>query len=478
MTTIKSSCTGILVSNYNPHFIEQSNKLTMINVGSVFTINDKKYILSCHHCIKNSYNNIFNKQYECSLVCMSAELELGLLSIETDNIECNLLSDFDLTLNSFRNTTKFNIETCDIDSYVKTKICILENINCTFYDIIYSNHLSLNMPKMPFIRVTLNNTYTDISQLSGISGSIVRSGTNAIIGIVSSIIDSYVYIIPSYCILKFLNEFKSTNHFNGISGLVGQFNLCAFDQNELRSNLPYGILVSNTYGIKSNLLKNDIILEVGGQPIDGNGKIYDKVIKLSLEFNLYFSLNYPCGETVILKIARLKKGSNTEYKEKNITIESRSLNSMKYIPIEFNKKIFEFANMKFIELSEDIINHYLNLGINTGLSVADKYIDNPYRHTENFIVILTDIDKTKLVSRLRKTVTNIGLPLVPIKNKQYSFTIIKKINSNKITCLDDFVKYTNQEGHNEIIIDAIIDSFGKIVIHVKNGDIVNIVKGK
>ena len=121
MTTIKSSCTGILVSNYNPHFIEQSNKLTMINVGSVFTINDKKYILSCHHCIKNSYNNIFNKQYECSLVCMSAELELGLLSIETDNIECNLLSDFDLTLNSFRNTTKFNIETCDIAAMYKAE---------------------------------------------------------------------------------------------------------------------------------------------------------------------------------------------------------------------------------------------------------------------------------------------------------------------------------------------------------------------
>lgn len=486
---------GILMAQCYQNIIkpdDHTKKITQVNIGNIFEINDNKFVLSCYHCIKNAYSTTLvlgnNKSYECSVVSTAPELELGLLSISNQEKETGnmfTLDSFDVSLSGFKENQVFKIGTCDINKYIgssrinKTNEINKMDLECTFYDIIQSSHISLNMPKMPFIRVNLNDKYNDISQLSGISGSIVRlANNNKIIGIVSSIIDTHVYIIPSCCIVRFLSEFKQTGQFKGISSLVLQYNACMFDPHELPSNSIYGIFVNNTYGIKSNLLKNDVIIQINGNPITVNNKIYDKSAKTFFDFNVYVALNFKCGDQIPLKIARLKKGSQQEYKEKDIIIDARSLNSTKYIPIEFNRKTYEFANMTFIELSEDIINHYIDLGIFTGKSINDKYIDTPYRNTENnFVVVMINIDKSKLSSKLKKTVAQIGLPLVPIQNRQYSFTIIKKINGNNVSCIEDLIK---NSGNNttDVIMNASIESYGKLNMTIKNGDIISIIKGK
>ena len=401
----------LLFSNKEP-----KNDLIKFNIGTIFRINDKKYVLTCNHCTKNSYDQVLimhNAVYKCSTMCVAPELELALLTINDDNeankLEYNTIDDFDFSLNKFRDNHTFNIDSVDIDEYIKTKRCNRIKLTGFFHDIIQESHntISLNVPPIPYIRMTLGNKYTDISQLSGLSGSIVRNGTK-IIGIISSVIESYLHVIPVYSIARFLNEFKETSGHRGICTLVGQYNSCRFEPDELKSKLIYGIHVTNTYGIKNNLIKGDVILQINGQPTNIDRKIYDPIIGISIDFNVFVAMNFLADRLIPLKVARLKKGSVTEYKEKDILVKAKPLDLMKYIPIEFNKKVYEFAHMKFIELSEDIINHYLNLGIMTGLSVGEEYIDCPYRNTESFVVILIDIDKSTLPTKLRKIVNNIG----------------------------------------------------------------------
>lgn len=464
--------TGILTAECYQNIIEfsdQPRKVTCINTGNVFELNDNKFVLTCYHCIKNSHNNKLlmseNKSYSSSIISTSPELELGLLQLDNINHFAYNINDF--ITSPLENSQIFTIETYDIDEYIKSKRCIPLNIDCTFHDIIQSSHLSLNIPKMPFIRVILNRKYNDISQLSGISGSIVKSH-DKIIGIVSSIIEKYVYIIPSHTIIRFLTEFISTNNFKGITPLTIQYKTCIFDNNELPSKAIYGILVTNTYGIKNALLKNDIIIEINHIQLNVNNIN-------NMDFNTYIILNFKSGENIPLKIARLKKKSTHEYNEKDIIIQARSLDSIKYIPMEFNNKVYEFSHMIFIELSEDIINYYVDLGIFTGQSVKDKYIDTPYHNSESKIIIMININKTQLLPKIKKIVTDIGLPIVPIKNKQCSFTIVKKINGNVIDNLEDLIKYINNDS---TVINMNIDGYGKLNINIKDQNIISIIKAK
>ncbi len=461
---------SILVSDAYQGIIDKK-RITNINVGNIFEINDNKFVLTCYHCIRKSYNNTLflkNESYKCNVHSINPELELGLLSFEKCDLNNSYkMSDFEIPF--CRENRKFTIKTFDIDLYVKTKAIKNIDISCSFHDILLSSHVSLNSPKMPFIRVTLDGNYNDISQLSGISGSIITNDKDKIIGIVSSIIELYVYIIPSYVITKFL-----ANYSPSVSFLPIQYNACIFEQDELPSKQIYGIYINNLYGIKSKLLKNDIIIQIDNNNICEGNTIYDKNIDYPLDFNTFIALNIKCNDTIKMKVARLQKGS---YKEKEIMVEIKALDKIKYIPIESNNKIFKFANMTFIELSEDTINYYIDLGIFTGKSVKDKYIESPFRLTESFVVILIDIDKKKVSSKIKQTMVQLGLPIVPIipiQNKQYSYTVIKKINNNPILTLDDLVKYSNEK----CIINAHIESYGKLNITVKNDEIISIIKGK
>jgi len=469
---------GILESLCHQNIIQSNRPIVKkINSGTIFRINDKNFILTCYHCINNSYDNTWilaNNKYKCSVVCTAPELELGILSIDDklpyhiyDELECSFLNLKD---------QKLTIEMTNIDKYLNSGKCSKINMTCTFQDIVQSGHLSLNIPKMPFIRITLNKKINDISQLSGMSGSVIKSKRGKIIGIISSVIDTYIYVVPSIIIKRFIDEFKINNHFKGICPLAIKYSPCMFDPHELKSKSIYGILITNNYGIKNNLLKNDVIVQINEKSIDKYSRIYDFNTKSLIDFNVYIMLNFQYGSQIPLKIARLKKGSTTIYKEKDIILDARTLNSLKYIPIESNKKIYEFANMKFIELSEDIINYYIDSEIITCKSIGDKYIDTPYRNANNYVVIMFDIDKTQLYLEIKETVTDIGLPITPIKDKQFSFTVIKKINNNIINSIEDVIR--NTSNIDDVIINAKIHDYGKLNIVVRNNNITNIVKRK
>jgi len=159
---------------------------------------------------------------------------------------------------------------------------------------------------------------------------------------------------------------------------------------------------------------------------------------------------------------------NNDYKKKKITLRARPLFSLKYIPISFNNNLYEYKGLIFAELSEDIINNYINVGIYIGMSVADYYLTKPYRSEIEYLIILVDINKTTLNNNLLKSINELELPLIN-NNKSYSIPYITKVNKKKVCTLDELKII--MESNNDNIIKLDVHNSNKLKIVIKNNEI-------
>jgi hypothetical protein len=450
------------------------------SVGNIFNINNRKLVLTCFHSINNGYKfNIYNarNKFECGIDNISDELELGLLNIGlAKNINCYSLDDLILSKKIDKN---LYIKSIDINKYCKTKKVEEIKLKCKFKEIFNSNKdkiTSLNLPDIPIITVMLDKQYDDVSELNGISGSLLMSN-NKVIGMVTLILNSLIYIIPSYVIHRFLTEIRDTNEFNGICTLVGNFTSCCFNKDDRSTDPINGIIVDETYDINYNqyryklpnqclnIKKGDIIFELNGLEINNEMCVYDSNFGGWIDFRTYISLNYMCGETINLKIMRLMVKKN-DYKEKKINILARPLHSMKYIPLSFNRNIYELDGFIFAELSEDIINNYLNMGIIIGTSVSEYYIEKPYRSETEMILVLIDINKSNLSDDILDNINNFHLPLININEKKYSIPYISKINKKKIMNIESLIKFVEEK--ENFTINLNVKNAKNIKLVIKN----------
>ena len=438
-------------------------KIMNINSGNIFMINNKIHIITCFHCVKNTreqYIVIDNNEYRCKIKCVSDELELACLEIldyESKKQTYFTLNDLSTDLESVNKNVTIN--SYNIDDYCINKKLNRLNINCTIMELLDSQRdstKSINMPIMPRYLVKLGREFSDIDELSGLSGSIViNNENNKIIGIVSAVENSLINVIPSGILLRFLNEIKLTNNFIGLCSLVGKFTECNFTKEDSNERV-YGYIVDNTYDINynnygyklqnqvyMNLRKGDIIIEVNDIKLDNRFKLYDNQVKYNLDLTTYIALNFMCGEKIPIKIMRSKKNNPHDYKEKKIIIFSRPLHSMRYISLTFNNDIVNIEGFIFVELSEDIINNYMNMGIYIGKSFAEYYLINPYRNNNESVIILLDIDKTNIDNNIKNVINEAGFPLIHISERLYGMAMISKVNKKKINTISEFKEITN-----------------------------------
>lgn len=484
---IKAHTTSHLLT-YPLTLSNKNKKILCSSIGNIFNIDNTNYILTCFHCIKNTQKQTFrcgDIEYDCKINSVSDELELALLTItNTNDIGKDMFTLTDLNCDANVDQSSLYIKTITIKG---SKII---NLECSFDDFKQSNKnniTSLNLPQLPFITVVLTKNYSDISELSGISGSLLMSD-NKVLGIVSGIKNSVVYVIPSYIIMRFLTEIKTTKVFNGLCTLVGKFNNCDFttplglDNHEI----TYGVFVDDTLNINynnygyvtnetvyGNLKKQDIIVKINDISITKTGCIFDSRLNKLIDFKTYIALNYTCGNPIQLHIMRFSKTTN-EHKPKKIMIRARPLHSLKYIPITFNNNVFDYNGFIFVELSEDILNIYMDTGIFVGQSIMEYYLEKPYRSDTEYVIALIDIQRKSLNKELLSNITKAGLPLKFIQNKSYSIPYISKLNNKKIKTLAEFKDILlqtpdmdpNIDGTNTIILK--VHRSNNIKITIKN----------
>jgi hypothetical protein len=447
---------------------QENKKILYRSTGNIFNISNTDYVLTCFHCIKNTTLQMFNN-IECKICFVSDEMELALLSINSKPINGFATTDLHCDLNI--ETEKLEIVTSN--KKLKCKFNSIQNDK--------NNMASLNLPILPFITVTLIKSYTDISELAGISGSLLMSNKR-ILGMVTAIKKSIVYVIPSCVIAKFINEIKLYGKLGGLCTLIGKFTKCNF-MTESKTKV-HGICVEDTLNINyngypydnndvigNNLKREDVIIKVNELPIDKEGSIYDSQLNKAINFRTYIAFNYACGNFIQLQIMRMSQ-TKKEHKLKKIIIRARPLNSLKYIPITFNNYAYNYKGLIFVELSEDIINDYLESGIFVGQSVGKYYLDKPYRSDSSYVIALIDIKKKQLNNELVNSINRIGLPLINTKAKFYSIPYVSKLNNKKVNTLAEFEKV--METNSEITIKMHVNESHNIKIIIKNRDVCEI----
>lgn len=418
-----------------------------ISIGNLFMVNDKIYTLTCNHCIKNTVNHEFifnNKIFSCTLKIFSEELELALLEIHGLKISTDLLNINDLDLKIQTSDTKMILYTLNIDDYIEHQQCNPMAIECFNYRMVYKKMESLNIPELPSILMQAS-IITEMD-MHGMSGSLIFAN-GKILGMLSNIKNSDMYVIPSRTIYRFLMEFIKTNNFVGLCTIVGDTQIIEFETDEGKQ--LKGIHILNTLNIDynnypytqnrskcSNFKLDDIIINIDNKEIVEDGKVYDDFLQTYINYQSYISLNYICGDEIKFNIMRCVNIKLSDYKEQKLLIRARPLNSIKYIPLMSTNNIFTYNGLVFGIINENIIKEYNNVGINIGYSLREYYINNPYRNEQLDVIVLLDINKNGLDKKIIEKIDSIGLPVHHISEKEYAIPVIKKINKHKITSLE------------------------------------------
>lgn len=478
-------------------FIKQARgQVIKFSIGFIFTIKKKPFIITCYHGVKNSLNiKLFhkNKKYNGCIHTYSDELDIALLSIDKTldvdlkkTIKSSGLKYFDLNI---LNKSKSKIFTINIDKFInkkKTNVDFDFDVNfieCEIMNIKLEKYNSLNLPHMPYINVKIKNDYDDISELNGLSGSLVIND-NKIIGMVSNakVDNSQISLIPTFIFKRFINEIEINKTFQGVCTIVGKFSICEYKNENIKYN---GIYVEDCYDINynnfdfikkeslmvgRNLKTGDIIYEINNKFLNDKGEIYDDNIKISINYQTYISLNYKCGDLIPLKI--LRERNVNDYREKILNVKARPISSLKYIPVSFNNFTLNHKGFVFMEVSEDLIDKCRKNGIDICKSIFNQYCLKPYRNEKKHIIVLIDIERDKINEYCLEQIDKIGLPFVNNNNnEEYDLAVVRKFNKRKVNTLESLKTLIKKEIEFTIYM-GIRD---KIKIKFINGDVSMIV---
>lgn len=485
MSINKPLC-GIIQAETNTDFInyplsscQENKKITLLNIGNIVFINNRYYIITCYHCVKNTLNitiQIKDNRYKCYLEYFSDEFDLALLIInEYKGDHIIKPDDFvtDLTGKSY--IKGLDISTFQRHKKIKDKIYNCKEINLITNNSVHTSNVSYNLPKIPYISVQIQEDIDDIHELQGISGSFLMNKNKKILGIINRVENSSIHAISTSTIQRFINEIEKTGNFKGICTLVGRYASCEYvpdHESQRKGNAlyvedcmdinynNYNYNDNNTY---MNIRNGDLIIEVNGHKIDDHGMIDGS----NIDMQTYIAMNFFCGSIIPLKILRCKNNNN-DYKEKKINIRARPLSSMKYISVSFNK-LYNYHGLILVELSEDMINYYRDIGVTIGYSFRKNYIDNPYRNNlDEKIIVLINLDKKNLNKKTTEKINKLGLPLIKIE-KDYTLAVLNKVNKKKINNVDELINIVKDNRDNTLYFS--INDREKFKIEIKNDKI-------
>ena len=255
-------------------------------------------------------------------------------------------------------------------------------------------------------------------------------------------------VISSVCILRCLNEFFNTGKFNGLCNIIANISYCEFEND--KNIKQYGLLINENYNIDYNntskntsqIKINDVIVNIDHNNILENGNIYDNEFKCLVPYSVFVALHYKTNDRMTINL--LRETNKDDLDEKTINIYTRSVNSAKYIPKfnVLNTYIYDEINcdgIKFMTLSEDILDIYINNNIRLSNDILKHYEETPYRNSDQCIVFINDIDRN-MAKKVLSKINDYNLPLKLI-NTQYTIPIVTKINKKPIVNMETLKSY-------------------------------------
>jgi hypothetical protein len=484
--------TVIINTTTNSHDMMPWRDLNFISArecGTLLTINEKTYILTCFHGVKNahtitirSFEKKFNKKishYQITKIVLPTTAkqhhlpEFDLTLIELDKIYKTALN-LDMFDNIYPTVGEdlrlIMYDTKRIDQKIqidrKEKICKVIKID-------YDNLSSYHRTKIPYIYLSSESIIKEYPDLGGISGSLIINKKNKIIGIVSNIQqpENLLMIIPSYNCYRLIQEIISRGQTDGICSIVGKSGPIIGNKNYKSGHMiikSYGV----NYGSALNGIKdNDIITKIDNLDVNNFGQVFDSNCNSHIRLPAYIALNYITNSVINLEIQRSINGSI--WSQLKIPITLRPINSTTYLPDIFNGKYYEIQGLIFVELSEDLIDYLEDININL-IGVVEKYRKySPYRNHNQKAIALIDINKNHMTKAEYELVTKHGLPYRRVLRRDFNIAIVTRIGTKKISTLDimreTFEKICAEE--NKCNIYVVLSEFIKMNIVLENKQI-------
>ncbi len=439
-------------------------------LGTVVNLKNGSYVLTCFHGIRNAYElSIYKlgtrcKKYTVSKIIPACELDLALLKI--DNYDDSFLDahKFVTSYPNIKSNLMFYIKEIGKNSRV-SRLC-----HCRVEEISNEKQVSFNVPDMPIVSVKLLDT---IDEFNGISGACVFDKNGYVSGVISNIKDitKLLSIVPSVSILRLFTEVDEYDDFLGLCTLVLS---SKFDKEQ------NGHLVVNSYDINynnniytkkpdilgSNLRKHDIIQSVNGYQFDQKTGLL-AINDLQIPFETYLALNCKNDDDMHIKIYRQSKKKS---ECKDLKIKARPLNTLRYVHILEENKYVEYAGITFVELSEELLDLYKNMGIRLSGSILKYYVRTPFRNSNAKVIVMLDVDRTKLSDKILAKFDEIGLPLINVNAQQYYVPQLTKINNKKILDMSMLNDVLNDvlSSNSKFVANFILSSKQKIKLTISD----------
>ena len=407
-------------------------------------------IVTCGHVIRNTTKiygfKIINKgtsaiKFELDILVDAIEFDVAILKPKNNLLATKSFSnpltinDLELTIPNINDKIKvLAMDTIDDEKniFYKTNISnwLVKNISI---EQIHSN----NIPESVLIDISPDNLFESIIiNYNGLSGSPCFNSNNKIIGLIGleptnkDIFDDIeINLFPSMIIYRVIKEYINNGMYNGVCTLY--FDYIKLDEVN-RVNGVNGIQVTNTYSIlyensKSKLKKGDILLEVSDNKIDENGNIYCPIVKYDIPIHTFIMLNYISNDIIDVNVKRGKQ-------IKLLKIKAVPIWKYLYIPFLTNNEFVKLNNMIFVEISEDIIEHYQSNNTNLIGPFINVHMNNKYRNNKgNHIVVLFNVTDNKI----KEKINNIDRQIIYSDDNIKCVPTLRKLNGKKINNIFD-----------------------------------------
>lgn len=430
------------------------------SMGTFIKINNVPYVLACYHGIQNFYelfiyqfkkikkNKYIINKIEASLECFSDELDLALITIgegNIDNVEFANIDNFSTKAPNKKTMIKIDYEhtkKTSEDSLSKEK----RTIKLVMDDVIFEKYSSFNMPKLPYLKCLSKDLSDDkLVVLKGLSG-IMCYGNNKAVGMLMNYDrkDNSIRIIPSIVIQNFVDEYRTTHRYGGLSGIMFKGSMCEFEHN---GRDYVGVIVNTTCGIKYQeaIKDDDVIYKIDNRDITKGALIFDPRLERHVPYETYISMNFRGDKPVKINLMRNDVKTN-DYEDVVIDVNTISVQMVRNIQINHDDRYCVINGFVFTELTENIIEFYRNHNICLMGDVFERYAVQSYGSYQKLkLIVLINIINNDFNKADMVTINNVGIPLLKKKNAKNEFylCVLEKINKKKINDLHDLERYAS-----------------------------------
>ena len=464
-----------LVKQHSDSKNDQNNKKNIrfkLCLATVVSYNDNYYALTCYHGIQDyeamylllhvkeggetvvlKVTEMYSiRQYDFSVLEFNDNIAITktILKIKR-NSDIKMKYDFQQNNNNKdNNILKINYFPNKNETFEKNGLFEgFKEFHCKYVGFNISKIRSELYPAIPTIEIKiLDPNLFSSPDYEGLSGALVYNCLYELYGMIShyNITKKVLCVIPTYCLKQF---FAMSVTQDKVKSFCFSTQVCNFGTDKVDR---FGHEIVNAYNITYlcsdkdvKFKKGDLIECINDNKFDEDGNILLKELNIAVPMDTYFVLD----NSKHYKIKYHTKKA-TSYSEVTKHVQPIILDDFLKFNFEYHSKVIKYKGLVITEMSEQLLSYYDLLGIKIS-GLVDDYYNDCYTALGQKILIIMNVEYSKLSDNISEVYKRIGFPLVKGEIDSYFIPIVSKINDKKMNNLLDVEKLLVSDDVNLIL---------------------------